>query len=249
MRSWKSAVNSVVPAIGAVHVLVPEHLSPRLHPLVAHTGTSCPRCSSTALVNASARSTFARWAARSRTMQSRARYPGRDELGVLDRRRRVVRSRDDEHGHGDRGDALPRVPRTEGLAAARVALRRRRGQHRAEARHRLRLLACELRREPAADDAVRDRLHPLGADDPRALRPPFGRSEVRRGAGEDEALDPLGRVQCERHPDHPAERDPAERDALEPELVEEPEQAVRERLHRARQSPGARTSRGRDGRR
>ena len=82
--------------------------------------------------------------------------------------------------------------------------------------------------------AVRDRLHPFGADDPRALRPPLGRSEVRRRAGEDEPLDALGRLQRERHPDHPAERDSAERDALEPELVEEREQAVRERLDRAR---------------
>ena len=36
MRSWKSAVNSVVPSMAPVHVLVPEHLAPRLHPLVAH---------------------------------------------------------------------------------------------------------------------------------------------------------------------------------------------------------------------
>ena len=48
----------------------------------------------------------------------------------------------------------------------------------------------------------------------------------------DEPLDTLWRVQCERDPHHSSQRDPAERDPLEPQLVKEPEQAVREPLDR-----------------
>ena len=101
------------------------------------------RCSRTAWVKASACSTFARWAAPSSDVESCTRNPRRDELGVLDRGRRVVGAGDDEHGRGDRGDPLPRVPGADGFTAARVPLRRRRREHRAEARDRLRLASRE----------------------------------------------------------------------------------------------------------
>ena len=64
--------------------------------------------------------------------------------------------------------------------------------------------------------------------------PRLGRPEVCGGAGEDEPVDALGRLERERHRDHPADRDAAGGDAVEAELVEEPEEAARQRFDGAR---------------
>ena len=58
-------------------------------------------------------------------VESCARNPRRDELGVLDRGRRVLGARDDECGRGDGRDPIARIPGADGLTAARVSLRRR----------------------------------------------------------------------------------------------------------------------------
>ena len=69
-----------------------------------------------------------------------------------------------------------------------------------------------------------------------------------RRASEDEPLDAIRRLDRERHPDHASERDAADRDAVEPQLVEEALQAVRERFDSATPARGARTRRGQGGR-
>ena len=124
------------------------------------------RCASSASLNSSGRSTFARCAARSIDDDARARDLGGDRLELLRRRRRILGAGDRERRRGDRAERAAQVELAQELAVAHVGLGRRREEHRAEALH-----VAERRREPARQHGVGDRGHAAARERARCARP------------------------------------------------------------------------------
>ena len=170
---------------------------------------------------------------------ARARDAAADRLGLIGRRRRILVAGEHEDGSSDRAEGVAGIPVGERLAAAGVALGLGRDHHRAVGAHELGVLAVRPRREPQREHRVGDRLHALGAHGRGALQPVLAQPEAGRRARQHEAVDPLGRVHREPHPDGAAEREAAERDALEAALVEDGEHAARELLDRPRRRRAA----------
>ena len=232
-----------------VDVGVAEHLAAHRHSSfvsgVAHGHPS--RWLAISRLTSAARSTHARCAAGSSTS---IRAPGiacGDRLTVLGRDRRVLGARDHERGRGDARQAGAQVEVGDRLAAARVALGRRGGDHRAVARDELGMRLRERRREPASDDGVGDHgraCPPCGRA--RRARPSSTRRQERGRADQDQLLDPLRRVDREPLADHAADRQPAVGGALELEPVHQREHVAGRgrRSNTDRRAPASRRGRG-----
>ena len=236
MRSWKSAVRSVVPAIGRVDVLVAEHLAADLH-APPRAGRSCRlrqrrggRAPRRRTRPAARRSRGAR-----RRASTSSRAPG---IRVGDRTRAVRRAASagssapaiTSVGARDLAQPLAEVPAGDRLAAARVALGGRADEHRArKPRHDLGSRR-EPRREPAPrGPRPRPRSTPVRAHDRRALEPPLALAEAsprcRRATSRSTRS---GAFAASHMPGRAADRQAAERGALEPELVEQLEHVAAE---------------------
>ena len=157
--------------------------------------------------------------ARLEHLETRVRDRGHDPLGVLGRRRRVVRAGDDERRRVDLREARREVHALDDRAAVRVALVADGVEHRAQRIQRVR--RAVWLGEPALHRRVDDRLRALRAHQLRAVGPVLRRAELGGRADRDELRDPVGRVGAEPQRRHPAQRDAGDVRALDAEVVEQ----------------------------
>src|SRR5271154_4017985 len=121
----------------------------------------------------------------------------------------------------DRAGVGPKVGALQGAAGGEIALFRRPRQHGAKAGEFRHALAAKLRREPALEDRVGDRLDAAALDRGDALVPGFVGPDLRRRVAENERGDELRTLTSELLRDHAADRHADDRGPVDSQGVEE----------------------------
>src|SRR5271163_545783 len=121
----------------------------------------------------------------------------------------------------DRAGVGPKVGAPQGAAGGEIALFRRPRQHGAKAGEFRHALAAKLRREPALEDRVGDRLDAAALDRGDALVPGFVGPDLRRRVAENERGDQLRTLTSELLRDHAADRHADDRGPVDSQGVEE----------------------------
>src|SRR5919107_1177370 len=153
----------------------------------------------------------------------RARDRVADELPMLGWCCGVVSAGDHERGSTDGVQPIPQVSVPDRLAAARVPLRRCLPQHTPGPLEGIRVICAERRGEPTLQHRVGDGADTVLPNRLGTLLPCLGGQELGRSAAQHETLDTLRGLACKPHADHPSNGEATEGDALDPESVQERE--------------------------
>ena len=160
--------------------------------------------------------------------QARAGDPDGDVTAGGGWCRRVPFTADHQRRRPDVTQARSQVHLRNRLAAPRVTLGRRLQKHCPVAGNDVGRSGLELRCEPASYDGIGYGGHPVAANDSGSLAIGIGGPQIRGGAQQRQALDPLRNGRGESHSDHAAERQPGVAETADRQPIEQAQHVAAE---------------------
>ena len=193
-----------------------------------------PRNSATASWKPGALSMLATCAAFGDHGEARAGHGVGHALHHVGRRAGILGADHEQGRDRDTSEVLQVIELFERRGGALVARDRRRQDHLLDARHDLRVLLAEGRREPALDRGPEDALHARPIDQSDALVPALhvGLGGVGAGVAADELLDPPGMLEGEAEAGHAAERQAHEGCLVDAMTVHEGDHVLDQKVER-----------------